>query len=87
MKSAPLANEVVAVHLAYDLNVTDLDNAGWHNAQSVQINRYWSGEPAPASRHAEARLACPACGFVSPPAANFCSACGLGLTARKDPPG
>jgi len=38
-------------------------------------------------RHAEARLACPACGFVSPPAANFCSACGLGLTARKDPPG
>src|SRR5881628_2361527 len=38
-------------------------------------------------RHAQARLACPACGLVSPPAANFCSACGLGLTARKDPSG
>lgn len=50
------ANQVVALHLASDLNVTDLDNAEWRNAQSVQINRYWSGEPAPASRHAEARL-------------------------------
>jgi len=49
-------DEVVAVHLDSDLDVTDLDNAGWRNAQSVQINRYWSGEPAPASRHAEARL-------------------------------
>jgi hypothetical protein len=49
-------NEVVAVHLASDLDVTDLDNAEWRNAQSVPINHYWSGEPAPASRHAEARL-------------------------------
>ena len=49
-------NQVVALHLATDLNVTDLDNAEWRKAQSVQINRYWSGEPAPASRHAEARL-------------------------------
>ena len=37
-------------------DVTDLNDAGWRNAQSVPINRYWSGEPAPASRHAEARL-------------------------------
>src|SRR6185436_15113465 len=49
-------NEVVALHLALDLNVTDLDSAGWCNAQSVPIKRYWSGKRAPASRHAEARL-------------------------------
>jgi hypothetical protein len=49
-------NEVVAVHVAWDLNVEDLDHAEWRNAQAVQINRYWSGEPAPAPRHAEARL-------------------------------
>ena len=55
-EDATNANEVVAVHLAYDLKVKDLDNAAWRNAQSVQINRYWSGEPAPATRHAEARL-------------------------------
>ena len=55
-EDATNANEVVAVHLANDLDVTDLDNADWRDAQSVQINRYWSGEHAPASRHAEARL-------------------------------
>jgi len=49
-------NEVVAVHLASDLDVSDLDNAAWRNPQPVQINRYWSGEAAPASRHAEACL-------------------------------
>jgi len=55
-EDATNANEIVAVHLAYDLNVKDLDNAAWRSAQSVQIDRYWSGEPAPATRHAEARL-------------------------------
>jgi hypothetical protein len=55
-EAATNANEVVAVHLAYDLNVTDLDNASWRNAQSVQIDRYWSGQQAPPTRHAEARL-------------------------------
>ncbi len=50
------ANEIVALYLGYDLNVTDLENAGWRDAHSVRIDRYWSGERAPASRHAEARL-------------------------------
>lgn len=50
------ANEVVAVHLAGDLDVADLDNAAWDDAQRVAIIHYWSADPAPASRHAEARL-------------------------------
>ena len=49
-------NEVMALHLTSDLNVSDLDNVTWNRAQPVPIIRYWSGEPAPASRHAEARL-------------------------------
>jgi hypothetical protein len=33
-----------------------LDHAGWASAQPVQIARYWSGDEAPATRHAEARI-------------------------------
>jgi hypothetical protein len=55
-ETATNENEVVALYLGYDLKVTELENADWRNAQSVQINRYWSGEPAPAGRKAEARL-------------------------------
>ena len=40
----------------YDIDVSDFDNAAWNRAQSVTINHYWSGKPAPPSRHAEARL-------------------------------
>ena len=39
-----------------DLNAADLNSAEWNNAQRVQIDRYWSGAPAPANRHAEARM-------------------------------
>jgi hypothetical protein len=55
-EDATNANEMVALYLGYDLNVTDLENAGWRDAHSVRIDLYWSGERAPASRHAEARL-------------------------------
>ena len=50
------ANEVAALYLGYDLSIGDFENADWRNAQSVPIDRYWSGEPAPAARKAEARL-------------------------------
>src|SRR2546421_560042 len=50
-------DKTIAAHrLASDLNVADLDNAQWGKAQPAQIDRYWSGDPAPASRHAEARI-------------------------------
>jgi len=39
-----------------DLKAADLNSAEWNNAQRVQIDRYWSGAPAPANRHAEARM-------------------------------
>jgi len=50
-------DQIVAVrHADIDLNATDLNSAEWNNAQRVQIDRYWSGAPAPADRHAEARI-------------------------------
>ncbi len=47
---------IEARHTAIDLNATDLKSAEWKNAQGIQIDRYWSGAPAPAGRHAEARV-------------------------------
>ncbi len=38
------------------VGVGDFDSAEWQRAEAVPITRYWSGEPAPAARHAEARL-------------------------------
>src|SRR5215471_9441325 len=48
--------EIRAVHIGSDLNVGDLDSAVWRNGEPVPINRYWSDQPAPASRHAEGRV-------------------------------
>lgn len=41
---------------ATDLKVADLTNAEWDTAATLQINRYWSGAPAPLERQAEARI-------------------------------
>lgn len=35
---------------------SDFENEIWRECQAIQINRYWSGEPASPSRHAEARI-------------------------------
>lgn len=51
------ANQIVeACHITTDLEICELDNADWTTAQPIKINQYWSGEPAPAGRHAEARV-------------------------------
>jgi Carbohydrate family 9 binding domain-like len=47
---------VEAPHIAFDFGVGDLNNAAWARAKSALLNLYWSGQPAPAGRHAEARL-------------------------------
>jgi hypothetical protein len=39
-----------------DFAVDDFDNAAWHSARAVKIERYWSGESAPDERRAEARV-------------------------------
>ncbi|MFS8085018.1 MAG: carbohydrate-binding family 9-like protein [Acidobacteriota bacterium] len=47
---------IEARHTASDLSVSDLTSAEWNKAHPVQIDRYWSGDAAPATRHAEARI-------------------------------
>ncbi|HMG73934.1 MAG TPA: carbohydrate-binding family 9-like protein [Pyrinomonadaceae bacterium] len=47
---------IEAHHIATDLPVADLKSALWNQAQPVKIDRYWSGEAAPAARHCEARI-------------------------------
>ena len=43
-------------HVSSDIPVADFQNSEWSRAHPIKIDRYWSGDPAPASRHAEARI-------------------------------
>lgn len=47
---------IEAHYTATDLAANDFDSSEWNRAETIQINRYWSGEPAPSSRHAESRI-------------------------------
>jgi hypothetical protein len=49
--------EVEALRVDGSLAAGDLDHAAWETARAVALTRYWSGEPAPPARHAEARVA------------------------------
>jgi hypothetical protein len=39
-----------------EIAASEIDHPSWGRARPVSIERYWSGEEAPAARHAEARL-------------------------------
>lgn len=45
-----------APHTATNLKVSDFNNSEWDRGAIVEINRYYSGETAPSSRHAEAKV-------------------------------
>lgn len=47
---------IAAPHSAVGLNASAFDHPEWLQAKPVFITRKWSGEDAPASRHAEARI-------------------------------
>ena len=47
---------VVARHINQPINVNDFDNQIWEQCEPVQIDHYWSGEPASPTRHAEVRI-------------------------------
>jgi alpha-galactosidase len=51
-----LSLEIEARWTRSDLRPDDLEASEWNIADPVYIDRYWSGEPAPTSRHAEARI-------------------------------
>ena len=45
---------VIALHINQPISPSDFTNPTWQQCQPIQIEHYWSGEPAVASRHAEA---------------------------------
>ena len=47
---------IEALHTAADVAPQSLDHSDWKKARPVQIDRHWSGHPAPSARHAEARI-------------------------------
>jgi len=47
---------VVAPHINQPISPSDFANPIWQHCQPVQIEHYWSGEPAMSTRHAEARV-------------------------------
>lgn len=47
---------IEAPYAGRDIDPSQLDHAVWSEAAPVPITQYWSGEPAPAGRHAEARV-------------------------------
>lgn len=47
---------IEALYSEIDLAATQFVHEEWTRAHPIQITRYWSGEEAPASRHAEARI-------------------------------
>ena len=55
MKHQPPA-EIEAPWIASDVGVDELESPHWRSATPVVIARQWSGEDAPSSRHAEARI-------------------------------
>jgi hypothetical protein len=47
---------IAAQFIECDVGVGNLDHSVWATAQPAYIHRYWSGEEAPLSRYAEARI-------------------------------
>jgi hypothetical protein len=50
------ATVITATYTTAILAAGQINHAEWNKAHPAQIARYWSGESAPASRHAEARI-------------------------------
>jgi hypothetical protein len=48
--------EIIARYVNAPIGEADFENHIWQECQPVQIEHYWSGEPAMVSRHAEARV-------------------------------
>ncbi|CAN5842397.1 hypothetical protein BH18ACI4_BH18ACI4_11190 [soil metagenome] len=47
---------IESLHTAQDLSAADLDHPDWDRVKAAKLTRYWSGDPAPADRHTEARI-------------------------------
>jgi alpha-galactosidase len=51
-----ISTAIEAPYTANDLFAHDIDDGRWDLCEAIPITRYWSGNPAPPQRHAEARI-------------------------------
>jgi hypothetical protein len=57
MSSIDPNKSIIAVrHTTTNLAARQFEHPAWKQAQAIAIDKYWSGEAAPAGRHAEARI-------------------------------
>jgi alpha-galactosidase len=47
---------IEALYTASDLSAAGLDDEEWDRVKAIPLTKYWSGNPAPADRHAEAQI-------------------------------
>jgi hypothetical protein len=55
-KPIPMPDSIKINRIPADFPITELDNQAWSKAAEVDVNRYWSGEAAPAGRRFKVRL-------------------------------
>jgi hypothetical protein len=51
-----MTGKIKIAHVENNFSINELDSNYWEKSQTVSIEKYWSGEAAPAGRHAKARL-------------------------------
>ncbi len=51
-----MINKIKIAHVKNDFPIHELNNKSWEKAKAVSIEKYWSGENAPAGRQARAKL-------------------------------
>ena len=51
-----MTHKIKISHIKNDFSIGELDNKSWKQAKEVLIDKYWSGENAPAGRYAKAKL-------------------------------
>lgn len=51
-----MSDKIKITYLKKDFSVSELDNKSWKQAEDVLVDKYWSGEKAPAGRHFKTRL-------------------------------
>ncbi|MDQ4122765.1 MAG: carbohydrate-binding family 9-like protein [Acidobacteriota bacterium] len=51
-----MKNQINAFFTSKEIKLEDFDVEIWRQSESIEINRYWSGEQAPAERCASARI-------------------------------
>ena len=53
---AKMTGKIKVAHVKNDFLIQEFDNKSWKQAETVLIDKYWSGENAPIGRHAKAEL-------------------------------